>query len=415
MSRKFLRNGAVMSGVTGAIRKAFSTTAPARAGLVAAFALPALLLGTHAPAAPQVWTLQNPAVPDAVSPTLVGVSCPSANACIAVGSGISLPSGDPVALAESWNGTAWTIESTPSAAGSSLASVSCQSPTDCTAVGATSQDGSTQPLAESWNGTAWTMARTPSLGGATAGALSGVSCTSATRCVAVGYARQGEGTIPLSDTWNGTTWRPLAAPLPAGSADGSFSRVSCTSRDACVAVGSVDEQGGGYVPLAESWDGTNWSLQSTPLPTGSYTGNFGAVSCSSASLCTAVGFYYIAASGSPAETLAEVWNGTSWSQEHTPALAHSGFYGISCSRSARCTAVGYQDQGKLALAEQWNGTKWNVDHGVVSPPRHVNAMTFDDVSCPTAAVCEAVGGYDGYEMAANKVDRGEFPLAEQRT
>jgi hypothetical protein len=367
VSRKFLRNGAVMPGVTGAIRKAFSTTAPARAGLVAAFALPALLLGTHAPAAPQVWTLQNPAVPDAVSPTLVGVSCPSANACIAVGSGISLPSGDPVALAESWNGTAWT------------------------------------------------MARTPGLGGTTAGALSGVSCTSATRCVAVGYARQGEGTIPLSDTWNGTTWRPLAAPLPAGSADGSFSRVSCASRDACVAVGSVDEQGGGYVPLAESWDGTNWSLQSTPLPTGSYTGNFGAVSCSSASLCTAVGFYYIAGSGSPAETLAEVWNGTSWSQEHTPALAHSGFYGISCSRSARCTAVGYQDQGKLALAEQWNGTKWNVDHGVVSPPRHVNAMTFDDVSCPTAAVCEAVGGYDGYEMAANKVDRGEFPLAEQRT
>ena len=39
------------------------------------------------------------------------------------------------------------------------------------------------------------------------------------------------------------------------------------------------------------------------------------VSCASASACTATGYYY---NGSVYPTLAERWNGTKWSIEHTP-------------------------------------------------------------------------------------------------
>jgi hypothetical protein len=43
------------------------------------------------------------------------------------------------ALAESWNGSGWTIESTPNPSGEeagNLLSISCPSATDCTATGA---------------------------------------------------------------------------------------------------------------------------------------------------------------------------------------------------------------------------------------------------------------------------------------
>ena len=54
--------------------------------------------------------------------------------------------------------------------------------------------------------------------------------------------------------------------------------------------------------MAERWNGTAWAMQSIPNPNGS--GQLNGVSCTSASACTAVGYYggYV--------TLAERWNGT---------------------------------------------------------------------------------------------------------
>jgi hypothetical protein len=44
--------------------------------------------------------------------------------------------------------------------------------------------------------------------------------------------------------------------------------VSCPSSTACEAVGSYDNSSGNLVTLAESWNGTDWTVQSTPDPTG---------------------------------------------------------------------------------------------------------------------------------------------------
>jgi hypothetical protein len=42
--------------------------------------------------------------------------------------------------------------------------------------------------------------------------------------------------------------------------------VSCTTSIACTAVGGYVSDIGQPVTLAEHWDGTAWSTQSTPIP-----------------------------------------------------------------------------------------------------------------------------------------------------
>jgi hypothetical protein len=63
-------------------------------------------------------------------------------------------------VAAQWNGAIWTIVSTPSPATfSALFSVSCTSATFCSAVGASSvtATGAVSALAETWNGSTWSL------------------------------------------------------------------------------------------------------------------------------------------------------------------------------------------------------------------------------------------------------------------
>jgi hypothetical protein len=44
--------------------------------------------------------------------------------------------------------------------------------------------------------------------------------------------------------------------------------------------------------LAETWNGTRWTLQATPAPAGSLTSMLNGMSCSPAGACTAVGYTF---------------------------------------------------------------------------------------------------------------------------
>jgi hypothetical protein len=84
------------------------------------------------------------------------------------------------------------------------------------------------------------------------------------------------------------------------------------------------------------------------------------VACRSTSACTAVGFYYN--SSDVAVTLAETWNGTAWTVQSTPnpkGAIESFLYGVTCRSTSACTAVGSYLSGsdvEVTLAEAWNGT-----------------------------------------------------------
>jgi len=63
------------------------------------------------------------------------------------------------------------------------------------------------------------------------------------------------------------------------------------------------------------------------------------VSCPTTNDCTAVGTYATSSADLP---LAERWNGSAWSSQTTPnPFADTFPYGVSCSAATSCTAVGF--------------------------------------------------------------------------
>jgi len=283
------------------------------------------------------WGIQKTPDPaGSLSAALVGVSCTSPRSCTAVGDYFS--GGRDRNLAEHWNGTSWSIQRTPNppgAAESDMSGVSCTSPSACAAVGFYSgKGGSSKAFTEIWDGTRWRLEPAPSP--AARGHLFGVSCTSKSACVAVGDFG--------SETWNGSAWSFHAIFVPAGSQGVQLSGVSCTSALTCTAVGSYFSSTAGPLTLAETWNGVHWRMQVTPNPVGAERSELSGVSCTSASACTAVGDH-ATSDFTPPVGFAESWNGTSWSLQTTPAPAgtvSSVLFGVSCVSPDACTAVGYR-------------------------------------------------------------------------
>ncbi len=166
---------------------------------------------------------------------------------------------------------------------------------------------------------------------------------------------------------------------------GSFTGVSCVSSNDCIAVGGGDYTGSQL--LAAGWDGSSWSRQSVPSPSGAGDSSLAGVSCASSTSCVAVG----TASGPSVQPFTEVWNGTTWSARYAPeprGTTDAHFTGVSCPSRTDCVAVGWflpSHSGAHALAERWNGQRWSIQ----SLPRGVSAL--EAVSCPTARRCMAVG------------------------
>ncbi len=385
------------------------------------------------------WAIQptpNPTIPQA---TLSAVSCTSASACVATGSA-PYESGRIAALAEHWNGSKWTVQSTPEPAGaaeSELDGVSCSSMRACVAVGHyIDSAGTTVTLSETWDGTRWSIQPTPNPDGATFSVLSGVSCTSAAACTAVGNYNQGsQDQLSLAERWNGSSWTIQSTPNQPGSG-GSLSGVSCTTATSCEAVGgdvggdfeapSLAEVWDGTVwtiqptpnnprdphalasvsctsptactavgpGLAERWDGTSWTIQSTPDTSDGSPGSLLGVSCTTTSACTAVGYYWTGPDSTV--TLAEVWNGIDWTIQRTPSRRVGPFnilYGVSCASSPACVAVGTFDArpSTWSIAERWDGSRWTFV-AAANPPGDSDTSLVD-VSCSSARQCVAVGSY----------------------
>src|SRR5262249_48599905 len=110
------------------------------------------------------WTIQPSADPPKRQGFLLSVTCSTKRACIAVGSrGTANPGGT---LKGAWDGTPWRIQpsATPdSHQGVELLGVACTSPTACLAVGiyVGGAGFDFQALAETWNGVAWSLTTPP--------------------------------------------------------------------------------------------------------------------------------------------------------------------------------------------------------------------------------------------------------------
>lgn len=271
-------------------------------------------------------------------------------------------------------------------------------------------EGSSLSLAESWEGTKWTIQATPSPSGSKSSVLHVPSCSAGNACIAVGqYTNSGGTKLALAESWNGAEWTAQTPPNPSGTTESLLKGVSCTSTKACTAVGHYKNSEGALLTLAERWNGKEWTLQSTPNPSGAHESELLGVSCGSATTCIAVGTYenniYKLGKG-----LAEIWNETGWTILSTPSPpegAGSVLSEISCSSSSVCTAVGWYNgaRGTLTLAVHWSESGWQVQ-----PMPTLPFETFDaelgGVSCLSVTACTAVGLFSDDEGS------GKFTLAE---
>ena len=352
---------------------------------------------------------------------LLGSTCANALQCWAVGislgnlAGPGPSSANP--LMESWNGTTWTLDplALPGGEGGGLFDATCVNGSDCWAVGAVVGSGSGNPtgtLVEQWNGTSWSVVPSPTPSGpdVVGAILSSVSCTSASSCMAVGYATDAGGNN-LSDVveqWNGSSWTIIPA-ATTGQAFDQLISVQCLSAVNCWAIGNAGPvaQMSSFLPifpgaigdqgLIEHWDGSAWAIVpsvSKPAPNGGYLSG---LECVGATDCWASGAM-TDDTGNASGVLVEHWDGATWTDTSAsvPGSTAPGMLaGISCVSAASCWAVG--STGSLnngssgaplqSLVEYWNGSSWSVQ-----PSPNVTALSFfNSVSCVPSVGCLAGG------------------------
>lgn len=343
----------------------------------------------------------------ASSSGLDAVSCSGWGRCVAVGSaeypsGQPLPGQLP--LVERLSNGAWTVASTPTPRGATglLNGVACPLAGFCAAVGSIQYPDPTRsgPLAETWTGTSWEIDTLPTPVGAQDPSLAAVSCAADDRCVAVGnYLDAKTDTYrPLAERLDGQAWSLVPSPDPRGpSANSEFTGVACVTPTACEVVGNVGYNDTLQNVFAYGLRATTWTAQHqvNPGPTPGNTDN--AVSCSAVFACTSVGSVWVVAESA----LAEYWNGSTWVRQTTPAPVHrpaNTLLGVSCVGGTSCVAVGAAARvdpknGHLgpyhAMADVWNGTAWTQS---LPAGRMGVIVGLSAVSCRSPGACIAVGG-----------------------
>ena len=242
-------------------------------------------------------------------------------------------------LIEHWDGTSWTILPSVNAnnpmfseVDNVLLGITALGANDIWAVGTWYTGTVDNALALHYNGTSWSVASLPVNAGLGDNELFGVSGTSGSDVWATGFFRAtGSGSPPsgngsprqtLTDHWNGVAWSVVTSPSVNANGDSNLYAVAALSATNAWAAGygrasnTVARQ-----TLIEHYDGTAWTTTTSTDPGGGDNVLFG-MAMLGTSNGWAVG-YQVADTNSttPAQTLTEQWNGTSWS---TVASANSG-------------------------------------------------------------------------------------------
>jgi hypothetical protein len=325
----------------------------------------------------EILSTPNPA--GATGSNLYDVSCePSTNVCTSVGK--STVSGADTPIAQRWNGGSWSEQAAAKKSGAThtrLFGVDCPSATRCLAVGNHQSAEGPSVLSEIWNEGKWNVQTTPAPSESTSSELAAIGCNNTAECTAVGSAVIGGVKKAIAMEWNSPTWTLQTVPIPEGAKSSQLDGVDCNWSNFCVAVGRYTTSGGSVKSLVMFWN-AGWSLQSVTDPEGTTESTLRDVSCThTPNRCTAVGVW----KNSKGEqfTLAYRFNGvTTWTLQSTPnptGSVTSILQDVSCATETSCTAVG-SSSSTWTLAEKWNGTSWSIQstsNPKFRPPAHFSA------------------------------------------
>ncbi len=221
--------------------------------------------------------------------------------------------------------------------------------------------------------------------------LNDVDCPTREACVAVGHYYNAKN-LALAYVGSASSWAWKALPTPKEGKLTNLEGVSCSSATACTAVGR-GEASGKVVPTAARWNGSEWSLQEVPVPAGTTYGALYSVSCPSGGECVAVGTYK-----NPEGVFVDYsarWSGGAWSTLLTPnpsaGYSESLLEDVSCPQAALCKAVGWYNPSGGGAAQKvimaWNGSAWSIQSAAKSEGY------LKGISCTSGEFCLAVGGY----------------------
>jgi hypothetical protein len=367
------------------------------------------------------WLISAVPSTDELQVELLSVSCPAVGDCYAagfsfLGDGLSYPPARPGLgdrpVIEHLKGATWSMMPVSSTPGI-LNSITCVTREDCVAVGDTQRNYQTlgTTLVESFNGNAWTVesssslssaafAGTPAAGPPTdqiQNVLDGVACRTATECFAVGNASvalTGDSIVtePITLRLDGASWVPTSIVTPLA----EFSDVACNLR-VCLAIGRSSNDLRTEVPFAAALSGATWVQ--TPPPVGEFAAH--GVTCAAAT-CLALAY-----TGS-----AEVYSGGPWTSQDLPSASAqmTTWSDLACSGATKCAAVGQDNSAegrtglnplawdKTLVATLSNGT-WSIEN---SPNRADMDDALFGVSCPAWSKCVAVG----YSQVPTGLDPG---------
>ncbi len=214
------------------------------------------------------WSVVPSVDPDPQNNRLLGVTAISHNDVWAVG---FLQDYDGVneidhTITEHWDGTAWSVIPSPNPSDFTyLYGVTAASSDDVWAVGLyhTSKDNA---LAMHWDGDGWDVVAVPNMGTAD-NDLYAVTAIASNDVWAVGkYVEYSGGTRlehTLTEHWDGVTWNVVPSP-DVGSESNTLNGVAALSSSDIWAGGEYHDEFAEDQTLTEHWDGSVWSVVSSP-------------------------------------------------------------------------------------------------------------------------------------------------------
>ena len=200
-----------------------------------------------------------------------------------------------------------------------------------------------------------------------------------------------------------------SVPAPANTKEAQLAAISCVSTTDCWAVGTS----GKGQPLVVHATASGWAVASAPTFSGG--GGLNAVTCWSVTECWAVGDANSGSQSGP-----QIFGYVSGSWQAIPSdvqTAATSLYGIACAAADDCWAVGEvatpsASTPESPLIEHWDGSEWTMVSAPV-PYDTSAAPILGSVSCPSVAVCWAVGGLaDGSGLIERYTD-GAWSTPEQ--
>jgi hypothetical protein len=192
--------------------------------------------------------------------------------------------------------------------------------------------------------------------------LHGVSALSDNDAWAVGVSYNTERTLSSSliEHWNGTQWSVVSSPNPSATLN-VLSAVAAISASDVWAVGFAPTSSGSILIL--HWNGAVWSVIPNPISPKPLT-NLAALAAISSNDVWAVGTGTI---GDEDATATLHWNGTAWSVVPSPNVGpevDNTLAGVAAVATNNVWAVGTQQPTSLTdphtLILHWNGSAWSI-------------------------------------------------------